>query len=145
MRQRTRCSKNPSFLFKAFLTRNDGPYSFLLLNIYRTFSISFPVFLILCYINEVLDIMKTAERLGMTKGDYAFITLDLNTDVFYKDGQWSGNEGKGSKFPTELNGIIDLSIYRPEIYEEFKMKYETMKNTLDPVIRSKLYHEVTTR
>ena len=89
--------------------------------------------------------MKTAERLGMTKGDYAFITLDLNTDVFYKDGQWSGNERKGSKFPTELNGIIDLSIYRPEIYEEFKMKYETMKNTLDPVIRSKLYHVVRTR
>ncbi|CAH3045236.1 unnamed protein product [Porites lobata] len=101
------------------------------------------VFLILCYINEVLDIMKTAERLGMTKGDYAFITLDLNTDVFYKDGQWSGNQGKGSKLPIELNGIIDLSIYRPEIYEEFKMKYETMKNTLDPVIRSKLYLEVS--
>ena len=89
--------------------------------------------------------MKTAERLGMTKGDYAFITLDLNTDVFYKDGQWSGNQGEGSKLPTELNGIIDLSIYRPEIYEEFKMKYETMKNTLDPVIRSKLYPEVRTR
>lgn len=89
--------------------------------------------------------MKIAERLGMTKGDYAFITLDLNTDAFYKDGQWSGNEGKGSKFPTELNGIIDLSVYRPEIYEEFTMKYNTMKNTLDPLIRSKLYSEVRTR
>ena len=89
--------------------------------------------------------MKTAERLGMTKGDYAFITLDLNTDMFYKDGQWSGNEGKGSNFPTELNGIIDLSVYRPEIYEEFKMRYNKMKNTLDAFIMSKLYPKVRTR
>lgn len=86
--------------------------------------------------------MKTAERLGMANGEYAFITVDLNTDVFYKDGRWTGNEGKGSKFPDILNGIIDLSVYRPELSIEFKKKYKEMKNELDPSIQAKLYHEV---
>ena len=86
--------------------------------------------------------MKAAKSLGMTKGDYAFITLDLNTDVFYKDGEWTGNQGKGSRFPDELNGIIDLSVYRPELSEEFKNKYKEMENVLDPSIKTKLYHEV---
>lgn len=101
------------------------------------------VFLILCYINEVLAIMKAAEGLGMTNGEYAFVTLDLNTDVFYKDGQWTGNEGKGSRFPDELNGIIDLSVYRPELSEEFKYKYKKMEGLLDPTIKTKLYREVS--
>ena len=102
----------------------------------------FVVFLILCYINEVLDIMRAAESLGMTKGEYAFITLDVNSDVFYKDGRWTGNEGNGSKFPDELNGIIDLSVYRPEISEEFKKNYKKMENLLDTRIKSKLYDKV---
>lgn len=100
------------------------------------------VFLILCYINEVVSIMETAERLGMTNGEYAFITLDLNTDVFYKNGKWTGNEGRGSKFPNILNGIIDLSVYRPEISMEFKKKYRDMENKLEASIKAKLYNEV---
>ena len=100
------------------------------------------VFLILCYINEVVSIMETAERLGMTNGEYAFITLDLNTDVFYKNGKWTGNEGWGSKFPNILNGIIDLSVYRPEISMEFKKKYKDMENKLEVSIKAKLYNEV---
>ena len=86
--------------------------------------------------------MRTAKSLGMTKGEYAFITLDVNSDVFYKDGQWTGNEGRGSRFANELNGIIDLSVYRSEISEEFKKNYKTMENLLDSSIKSKLYHEV---
>ena len=100
------------------------------------------VFLILCYINEVVSIMETAERLGMTNGEYAFITLDLNTDVFYKNGKWTGNEGWGSKFPNILYGIIDLSVYRPEISMEFKKKYKDMENKLEASIKAKLYNEV---
>lgn len=102
------------------------------------------VFLILCYINEVLAIMKAAKSLSMANGEYAFITLDLNTDVFYKDGQWTGNEGKGSKFPDDLNGIIDLSVYRPELSEEFKNRYKEMEDMLVPSIKKKLYHKVGT-
>lgn len=86
--------------------------------------------------------METAERLGMTNGEYAFITLDLNTDVFYKNGKWTGNEGRGSKFPNILNGIIDLSVYRPEISMEFKKKYRDMENKLEASIKAKLYNEV---
>ena len=86
--------------------------------------------------------METAERLGMTNGEYAFITLDLNTDVFYKNGKWTGNEGGGSKFPNILNGIIDLSVYRPEISMEFKKKYRDMENKLEASIKAKLYNEV---
>ena len=100
------------------------------------------VFLILCYIDEVVSIMETAERLGMTNGEYAFITLDLNTDLFYKNGKWTGNEGWGSKFPNILNGIIDLSVYRPEISMEFKKKYRDMENKLEASIKAKLYNEV---
>lgn len=104
------------------------------------------MFLILCYINEVLAIMKAAESLGMTNGDYAFITLDLNTDVFYNDGQWTGNEGKNSKFPDILNGIIDLSVYRPELSEDFKKKYKEMAvNQLEPSIKRNLHPEVKGR
>lgn len=104
------------------------------------------MFLILCYINEVLAIMKAAESLGMTNGDYAFITLDLNTDVFYNDGQWTGNEGKDSKFPDILNGIIDLSVYRPELSEDFKKKYKEMAvNQLEPSIKRNLHPEVKGR
>ena len=88
--------------------------------------------------------MKAAKSLGMANGEYAFITLDLNTDVFYKDGQWTGNEGKGSKFPDELNGIIDLSVYRPELSEEFKNRYKEMEDMLVPSIKTKLYHKVGT-
>ncbi|KAJ7392264.1 hypothetical protein OS493_013643 [Desmophyllum pertusum] len=99
------------------------------------------VFLILCYINEVRAIMEAAESLDMTKGEYAFITLDLNTDVFYKDGQWTGNNGKGSRFPDILNGIIDLSVYRPEVSEEFKKRYKEMENQLEPSIKTNLHHE----
>ena len=86
--------------------------------------------------------MKAAESLDMTNGDYAFITLDLNTDVFYKDGQWTGNDGKDSKFPDILNGIIDLSVYRPELSEDFKRKYKEMENRLEPSIKTALYREV---
>lgn len=106
------------------------------------FSLMPSVFLILCYINEVVSIMETAERLGMTNGEYAFITLDLNTDLFYKNGKWTGNEGWGSKFPNILNGIIDLSVYRPEISMEFKQKYRDMENKLEASIKAKLYNEV---
>lgn len=86
--------------------------------------------------------MKAAESLDMTNGDYAFITLDLNTDVFYKDGQWTGNDGKDSKFPETLNGIIDLSVYRPELSEDFKRKYKEMENRLEPSIKTALYRKV---
>ena len=86
--------------------------------------------------------MQAAHSLGMANGEYAFITLDLNTDVFYKDGQWSGNEGKGSNFPDELNGIIDLSVYRPELSEEFKTRYKEMEDMLALSIKTKLYHKV---
>ena len=86
--------------------------------------------------------METAKRLGMTNGEYAFITLDLNTDVFYKNGQWTGNEGKDSSFSNILNGIIDLSVYRPELSMEFKQKYRDMGNKLEASIKEKLYSEV---
>ena len=110
------------------------------------FCLFLPVFLILCYINEVLAIMKAADSLDMTNGDYAFITLDLNTDVFYKDGQWTGNEGKDSTFPNVLNGIIDLSVYRPELSEDFKKKYQEMiENQLEPSIKRNLHPEVKLR
>ena len=86
--------------------------------------------------------MKEAQSLGMTNGRYAFITLDLNTDVFYKDGQWTGNQGSGSEFPDELTGIIDLSVYRPDLSEEFKMAYKNKEDALEPAIKTKLYHKV---
>lgn len=105
-------------------------------------SLFLPVFLILCYINEVVAIMKAAESLDMTNGDYAFVTLDLNTDVFYNDGQWTGNEGKESKFKDILNGIIDLSVYRPELSAEFKRSYKEMENQLESSIKTALHHEV---
>ena len=102
-------------------------------------AVSFPYTMLY---KEVVSIMETAERLGMTNGEYAFITLDLNTDVFYKNGKWTGNEGWGSKFPNILNGIIDLSVYRPEISMEFKKKYRDMENKLEASIKAKLYNEV---
>ena len=86
--------------------------------------------------------MKEAQSLGMTNGEYAFITMDMNTDVFYKDGQWTGNQGSGSKFPDELTGIIDLSVYRPGLSEEFKMTYKEKEDTLEPSIKTILYHKV---
>ena len=104
------------------------------------------MFLILCYINEIVAIMKAAESLGMTNGDYAFITVDLNTDVFYKNGQWTGNDGENSTFPDILNGIIDLSVYRPELSADFKKKYKEMAaNQLEPSIRRTLHPEIKVR
>ena len=86
--------------------------------------------------------MEAAKALGMTNGDYAFVTLDLNTDVFYNDGQWSGNEGEGSRFSSALDGIIDLSVYRPELGNEFKRSYDVAVNELRPSIKNKLFKEV---
>ena len=86
--------------------------------------------------------MEAAETLDMRNGDYAFVTLDLNTDVFYTDGQWTGNEGKDSKFSDILNGIIDLSVYRPELSAEFKRRYKEMENQLESSIKTALHHEV---
>ena len=120
--------------------------STLLIELYICIFYCLPVFLILCYIDEVLAIMKAADSLGMTNGDYAFITVDLNTDVFYNDDQWTGNEGEDSRFPDILNGIIDLSVYRPELSEDFKKKYkEVAVNQLEPSIKINLHSKVKSK
>ncbi|EDO27372.1 predicted protein, partial [Nematostella vectensis] len=96
------------------------------------------VFLLLCYVNQVTDIMRAAKNLGMTNGDHAFVTIDLNTDVFYSNGRWTGNDGPGSQFSQDLNGIVDLSVDRPLLSEDFKARYRAMGSALVPEVRQYL-------
>ena len=88
--------------------------------------------------------MKAAKQLDMVSGNFAFITLDLNTDVFYKDGRWTGNEGENStRFPEELNGIVDLSVYRPAVSKDFEQRYNLAKKVVQADIRPFLVDNVS--
>ena len=83
--------------------------------------------------------MKAAKKLEMLNGNFAFLTLDLSSDVFYTGGQWTGNtEGRTADFSQELNGIIDLSVHRPTVTEEFKRQYKDMESKLPIDVRTLL-------
>ena len=87
--------------------------------------------------------MKAAKKLEMLNGNFAFLTLDLSSDVFYTGGQWTGNtEGRTADFSQELNGIIDLSVHRPTVTEEFKRQYKDMESKLPIDVRTLLDAEV---
>ncbi|XP_031572375.1 atrial natriuretic peptide receptor 1-like [Actinia tenebrosa] len=96
------------------------------------------VILLLCYVNDVAEFMYAAKKLGMTDGSYAFVTIDLNTDVFYSNNNWTGNEGPGTQYDQGLDGILDLSVKRPVLTRDFLGRYHGMKSSLPSHIQSQL-------
>ena len=88
--------------------------------------------------------MRAAKGLGMTNGHFAFVTLDLNTDAFYKNGVWTGTEGENSTlFPPDLDGIVDLSVHRPSVSGEFSQRYKNAMRSVQADIVPLLTNNVS--
>ncbi|KAK3742363.1 hypothetical protein QZH41_019299, partial [Actinostola sp. cb2023] len=101
------------------------------------------VILLLAYIKDITEFMTIAKRLGMTDGSYAFITVDLNTDVFYANGKWTGHEGPGTQFDEVLNGILDLSVQRPILTKSFMDRYRGELHYLPKEIQIQLIPNIS--
>lgn len=88
--------------------------------------------------------MTIAKRLKMTDGEFAFVTVDLKTDLFYTNGKWTGYEGPGTQFAPGLNGILDLSVERPVLSKSFQDRYKEKVSSLPSDIQALMVSNVST-